>query len=1022
MSDLAHGDCDCGCGGHADAAALCGCCDGITPRVPRPTANRPGLDALSYRIGAHADFLESLKARLSTHVLPDDAVSDSAAAASGVAPRRPLAALRTRAADDPAIALLDGWATVADVLTFYQERIANEGYLRTATERRSVLALAALVGYAPRPGVAASAFLAYDIDANATEPVTIPAGARVQSVPGPDEMPQTFETSDALPAAAAWNSLAPRRTRPQQPEEAIEAGRLWLAGISANLAPGDPILIAAAGEPDLYRVTGVRVEPEADRTEVEFAPWTGAGARQPRRAAADGAASPLGAEWLAAVGKAPSRPLRSASELRGDLSGGFRPGSEAGLQLVRRASPQLADALAPALADAGPPEPALEVFALRLKAGVFGRNAPPRREYRSNGELAPLTYDPVGEWPIVEGEISHEDLSIVRIEGAHDDLLPGSWIVFDFSAVPDFDPKDVQVRPASFADGGAPSYLVTRAARVSGRIARAAYGITGDAASVDLDAAWLEIRPAENVSQEVHDRDFQVVRGTAIYARSEVLPLAEAPIDAPVCDGAAADSPLELGGLALGLAPGRYVVVSGERADFDVRGVHAAEVAVIAEVVHGLRDEDGPFPFVPDVTPDVRRKSAPLPGERTHTFLRLERPLAYCYRREDLSIHGNVVRATHGETRVETLGSGDGAKPLQAFALKQPPLTYVSAPTAAGAESTLRVFVNDVRWREAPSFVDRGPAERIFALRRDDAEKTTITFGDGIEGARLPSGAANLQAVYRAGLGRGGNVRAGQLTTLQTRPQGVKEVRNPLRASGGADPETRDEARSGAALAVTALDRLVSVADHAAFARAFAGVGKAAAARLSDGGRSVVHVTIAGAADAPIDPGSDIYLNLRRALRDLGDPLLPVALAPRALSALVVSAGVCIDADRRWERVSADIRAALLDRFGFARRDLAEGVAASRVVGAMQDVPGVTYVDLDSFGAVPVEIPDGGLLRPAAPQETAAAIDEIAATGPAAHVPAQPARRGPEGGVLPAELVMLIPDLPATLVLNQIAD
>ncbi len=33
-------------------------------------------------------------------------------------------------------------AALADVLTFYQERIANEGYLRTATERRSILELA----------------------------------------------------------------------------------------------------------------------------------------------------------------------------------------------------------------------------------------------------------------------------------------------------------------------------------------------------------------------------------------------------------------------------------------------------------------------------------------------------------------------------------------------------------------------------------------------------------------------------------------------------------------------------------------------------------------------------------------------------------------------------------------------------------------------------------------------------------------------------------------------------------------
>ena len=70
--------------------------------------------------------------------------------------------------------MLDAWAAVADVLTFYQERIANEGYLRTATERRSVLELARLVGYQPRPGVASSVYLAYTLDDNFKEEVTIP--------------------------------------------------------------------------------------------------------------------------------------------------------------------------------------------------------------------------------------------------------------------------------------------------------------------------------------------------------------------------------------------------------------------------------------------------------------------------------------------------------------------------------------------------------------------------------------------------------------------------------------------------------------------------------------------------------------------------------------------------------------------------------------------------------------------------------------------------------------------------------
>ena len=57
--------------------------------------------------------------------------------------------------NDLANAILDSTALVLDVLTFYQERIANEGFLQTATERRSILELAEEIGYQLRQGVAA---------------------------------------------------------------------------------------------------------------------------------------------------------------------------------------------------------------------------------------------------------------------------------------------------------------------------------------------------------------------------------------------------------------------------------------------------------------------------------------------------------------------------------------------------------------------------------------------------------------------------------------------------------------------------------------------------------------------------------------------------------------------------------------------------------------------------------------------------------------------------------------------------
>src|SRR5450631_2861360 len=150
----------CGC-----STETCGCCEGIRILTPDSTVNRPGLSVLNYRVGTHGAFLETMKARLSTMTV-DVPSADGQTSETYT----PLRALTTRDASDFSIALLDGWATIADVLTFYQERIANEGYLPTATERRSILELARLIGYKLRPGVAATVYLAYTIDKNQTTP------------------------------------------------------------------------------------------------------------------------------------------------------------------------------------------------------------------------------------------------------------------------------------------------------------------------------------------------------------------------------------------------------------------------------------------------------------------------------------------------------------------------------------------------------------------------------------------------------------------------------------------------------------------------------------------------------------------------------------------------------------------------------------------------------------------------------------------------------------------------------------
>jgi predicted phage baseplate assembly protein len=383
-------------------------------------------------------------------------------------------------------------------------------------------------------------------------------------------------------------------------------------------------------------------------------------------------------------------------------------------------------------------------------------------------------------------------------------------------------------------------------------------------------------------------------------------------------------------------------------------------------------------------------------------------------------VHANVARATHGETRNEVLGSGNGALSMQAFVLKQSPLTYVSAATVDGVQNTLTLRVNGMQWHETRNLAFAGAAERHFVTAIDDGGKTTVQFGDGTHGARLPTGIENIVATYRNGIGTPGNVRAQQVSLLATRPLGVKDVINPLRASGGADAETRDQARRNVPLAVLALDRLVSVADYADFARTFGGVGKAAAVKL--GHR--VQVTIAGAADAPIDPSSDLYRNLLQALQRYGDPSLSVQLDVRELLALTVSAKVGLLPDFAWESVEPAVRAALLDVFGFERRALAQAVYLSELVACMQAVRGVAWVDVDAFGSLDEATllagfgaGDNGKQGDGAALMTH--VTAATATTVSPRVAVLPARYDDTGALRPAQLAYLPPNVPDTLLLQE---
>lgn len=1162
----------------------CTCCSGIDRITPVAIANGPGRRSLAYRVGTHGQFLATMRARLSS---PD------------LAQLRRLAA---RDGSDPAIALLDGWAVVGDVLTFYQERIANEGYLRTATERRSIGELGRLVGWRLRPGLAATVYLAYTVDPDPQDPaeppsekdriLTIESRSKVQNVPGPGELPQTFETEEALEARAWWNDLRPRQTRPMRllPADFERAvlPTLSFLGTALGIAPNDVLLLVFGDYRDVTEVVCVQsfeVDDVLGTTTVvvrccgePLAESAGAFAKRAGEvaelAAAEGAnlkfiskdaikqlvdriaalaasgqsiekfASEIRSvmnafsaayaeakpspfrKWLASVidllepltrdsfeaaghadgdlavpepgggtldvativdrlKVAPSLPPASARALRRTVENQFAAGSDVSRKVLANLDPMLGSSLYKAMAEADTnvPNPLDEINAFRVKAQPFGVTAPLRPVLDSKGAVVgsedwPLTGElslelhdsgrgdimeievivrsadtslngvidqdnpeiklgdvrvgaPADTWQSIEiiltvdhgdtsrtieirhngdrpevvfsdddGEVwrpprggtirrssdsirrsvglvvdSHTESSglviidrlllppdrrIVLLDAEYAGIVPGSWVVID--------------RPLGTSNAA----LNPAVARVvaSSTVAVARYGLTAKVTRLELDADWLDH----------DDLLLGAVRNAIVHAASSPVLLAEEPIQDCVPDDDTGTR-IELGRLYPGLEAGRWVIVAGERCDLP--GIRAAELAMIGGVQQSFDDS--------------------LPGDKLHTTLALAEPLSYRYVRSSVVVYGNVAKASHGETHDEVLGSGDPSQPRLTFKLRSKPLTFLPSAAEDGADPALEVRIDSLLWHDAPSLLDLGPTDRRYLLDVDHDDVPIVAFGTGARGARPASGRENIKARYRTGAGRSGNVPANRATQLMTRPLGVSAVTNPLAASGGADRESRDQARRNIPIAVQALDRLVSVVDYENFARARAGIGQASGRLLSDGRQTLVHLTIAGVDDAPIARTSDLYRALTLALCDAGDPSIPVMVDSRELAALVISAGVRIDPDRLWEDVEQRIRTAMLEAFGFESRGLGQDVLLSEVQATMQAVPGVVYVDVDSLAKIEASVDP-------------ATLDSLQLGLPANGRLVVPMARldGATRHILPAQIALLNRTLPDTLILTEV--
>jgi Baseplate J-like protein len=168
-----------------------------------------------------------------------------------------------RSEADFGVMFMEALCSLADDLSYTQDRIAAEGTLDTATQRRSIVRHARLVDYEPQPATAAQVLLQFDVLGG-----PIPSGLSV-SATGPDGSSVKFEAGTGLidpttgllntttyPVSSAWNRFLPSGQPNILPyywddsQSCLRAGstEMWVLGHGFNFTFGQGLLIDTQGQ------------------------------------------------------------------------------------------------------------------------------------------------------------------------------------------------------------------------------------------------------------------------------------------------------------------------------------------------------------------------------------------------------------------------------------------------------------------------------------------------------------------------------------------------------------------------------------------------------------------------------------------------------------------------------------------------------------------------------------------------------------------------------------------------------
>ena len=295
----------------------------------------------------------------------------------------------------------------------------------------------------------------------------------------------------------------------------------------------------------------------------------------------------------------------------------------------------------------------------------------------------------------------------------------------------------------------------------------------------------------------------------------------------------------------------------------------------------------------------------------------------------------------------------DRASPADVYGQQAASELLVQDPRAALPAATLTLTGDDATWRPQRDLLgsDRFAAEFVAEMEEDG--RASLRFGDGVFGRR-PAAGASLQATYRIGNGRSGNVGAGALAHVVTDVGGIDAISNPLPSQGGIDPEAIEEVRQYAPQAFRTQERAVTEADYAEVAQRHPQVQRAEATRRWTGSWHTMFLTVDRIGGLAVDDGFEAELRLFLERYRLAGQDLEID-GPRFVP-LDIAFTVCVEPGY----FRSDVLEALLEAFsnqtlpdgrrGFFHPDnftFGQPVYLSRFVAAAMQVPGVRWVNTD---------------------------------------------------------------------------